>query len=290
MAVWLKCGTDSVGFDDDLIPRDALQRVLSLDMLEAHAGLQRAALLRDAESAAAEVAAKARSDAKAVTRLGYAQGRRDALRHWHAEAGAQRAAAATRHGELRDRLADMVVQATARLVRGPVLEQYLHEALQALDGLAEAESLLTLTVHPDDCATAQAAVDALRHRWPDSTVVKIIGSDTLVRGSCHCESAQGYVDASLSLQLATLRQAASGALRELDLPGVFPPMEAEVPPSAAAPARPSTADRLPMPSYRPYSLDEESEDDEPEDDDQDGFEDGAFGDESAHGSGRGPRW
>ena len=298
MAVWLKCGADSVAFDDDVIPRDALQRLLSLDALETHAGEQRESMRQASESAATAVADKARSDAAAVTRLGYAQGRRDALRQWHAEASSQRAAAAARHAELRGRLADMVAQATARLVRGPVLAQYLHEALQALDGLAELESLLTLTVHPEDSATALAAVDALRHRWPDGTVVKIIESDTLARGSCVCESAQGYVDASLSVQLATLRQAALGALQGLEMPGLLPPLVTGGSPDPATRAGPSAEQPVPMPAYPTYATDadpddreDEDPDDDDDDDDDDDFDDeDMFDDESVSEGGQRPRW
>lgn len=307
MAVWLKCGPGELAFDDDVIPREALQGLLTLEALEAHAGARREALLAEAESAVAAMAAKARTDAAAVTRLGYAQGRRDAVRHWHAEAGAQRAAAAARHGTLRGRLADMVVQATARLVQGPVLDQYLQAALQALDGLAEAEQTLCLTLHPADSAVAQAAIDVLRPRWKDATVVKIIESDTLARGSCLCESAQGYVDASLAVQLATLRQAAMGALQDLPLPGeppdelpgpgpdatpdLPPGMSANMsanmsPPRDPAPGRSDAG--LPLPSYFPYADDYGDDDPDAEDD---GFDDdGAFGDEPAPEGTQVPRW
>lgn len=297
MAVWLKCGLEAIAFDDDVIPREALQRLLTLDALDAHAHEQRDSLMGDAESAATAMAAKARNDAAAVTRLGYAQGRRDALRHWHAEASAQRASAAARHGELRGRLADMVVQATARLVRGPVLDQYLHDALQALDSLAESEQTLTVSLHPDDCAVAQAAIDALQPRWPDGTVVKLVVSDALARGSCICESAQGYVDASLSGQLATLRQAALGALQDLQdlqdlqalhLPEPHPKDAVDTStPIAPPPAQPSPDQRLSMPSYFPYS----HEDDDADNEEDDGFDDdGSFEEEPSPAGPREPRW
>ncbi|MCZ2498189.1 hypothetical protein GN316_15595 [Xylophilus sp. Kf1] len=303
MAVWLKCGVDSIAFDDDIVPCDAMQRLISLDALDEHARSQREALRLAAESAAAERAARARSDAAAVTRLGYAQGRRDALRHWHAEAAGQRAAASARHGELRGRLADMVVQATAQLLRGPALDHYLRDALQALDGLAEAECMLSLTVHPDDHPVARQTVETLQSRWPDGTVVKITVSDGLARGSCLCESPQGYVDASLSLQLATLRQAALGMLQGLRLPGELTdplpedPLAAAAPAGAAAPHLPaeSPADRQagprpPMPAYFSYAHHDDDEDDALDGED-DGFDDDEpFEGGSAAGGGRGSRW
>lgn len=229
MALWLKCGLRELAFEHDIVPREAMRTLVGLDDLEeitrqdiarlAHeARAQQDAMLTRARAEADAVGDKARLDATAAARLGYAQGRRDGLRQWHAEASAQRAESGARYRVHRDLLADLVVQATAALLQGPALAGYLENALRALDTLAQKDLTLTVRVHPDDQFVAQQAIDRLRPQWRDGTVVKVLVSDTLAPGSCVCESPSAYVDASLSLQLATLRQAARGALQSLKLP------------------------------------------------------------------------
>ncbi|WPB57942.1 FliH/SctL family protein [Xylophilus sp. GOD-11R] len=228
MAVWLKCGRVDVAFEDDIIPHEAMESLASIEGLEAAAADLLAAMKATAQAEAADIVAraqteatalidKAREDAAASRRLGYAQGRRDAVRQWHADARRQRERAAGRFGSTRETLADMVSQATASLVQNES-STYMSAALQALDALAERDLALTVAIHPDDQAVAQEAIDRMKPLWREGTVVKLVLSDQAERGHCICESAQGYVDASLSVQLATLRQAALGALDGLRLP------------------------------------------------------------------------
>ncbi|QHJ00010.1 hypothetical protein GT347_19700 [Xylophilus rhododendri] len=244
MAVWLKCANVELAFAHDIVPREAMRSLERLDELDDIASETLAGLRAEAEAEAEGIRAAARADAQAiaakaqldaasVTRLGYAQGRRDALRHWHAEAVQQRQQAAERFGGQRKRLADMVVQATASLLQGPAMASYMEQALQALDTLAEKDLTLSVTVHPDEEPLAREAIEKLRPRWRDNTVVKLIVSDAVAPGSCICESPQGYADGSLSQQLATLRQAAMGALEDLEpLPH---PVEQAAPPVPQSP-------------------------------------------------------
>ena len=254
MALWLKCGPAELAFDHDIVPREAMQRLVQCDEItraaqDASEALLAAAAdearghLEAASTQADALAAKASRDATAVTRLAFAQGRRDGLRHWHAEDSLRRQAAAATYGTQREHLADMVVQATASLMEGATLDAYLGAALDALDRLAERDMTLSVSVHPDDRPVAQAAVERLQPKWRDGTVVKLIEVSTLARGSCICESPQGYVDASLSLQLATLRQAALGALQGLSLPDdvAAPPEPAWVAPEPPVPVSPFPA-------------------------------------------------
>jgi len=253
MAVWLKIGLKEVAFENDIVPRESMCVLTDLEHLAATAQDDAQALRTEAERHAAECvekaeadavarAAKAEADAAAVTRLGYAQGRRDGLRHWHAQASAQRQAAGKVYRGSRERLADMVVQATASLLQGEMLESYLSAALSVLDHLAEKDMTLSVKVHPDDRAAASLAIDRLRSAWRDGTVVKLIDMPRLARGSCICESPQGYVDGSLSLQLATLRHAALGALEGLRLPDDMVDAPAAGP-SADLPGQADRADR-----------------------------------------------
>lgn len=294
MAMWLKCGSCELAFDDDIVPYEAFARLGELDALATQAREDAATLQGFAHAEAGRVQAeahiqadalmeKARKDASAVTRLGYAQGRRDALRHWHAEAVAQRKAAAALYGGQRELLADLVVQATASLLQGPSLGGYFESALRAIDSLAERDQTINVTVHPDDQAVALEAVERLRGHWRDGTVVKLTASADVAAGSCICESPQGYIDASLSLQLASLRQAAMGALEDLRLPEDVLAPEAPVTAGDAAPAVREPArtqypvQPLPPGFYEPqgslYDLDgdEDEEDSEDEDDNFDGM-------------------
>ena len=245
MAAWLKLVDAAIAFDHDVVPREALSSFVTLEALETLVRRQAEGIVEAASFEAREMADKARADAATVTRLGYAQGRRDGLRHWHAETLRQRAEAAMRHGSLREQLAGMVAQATARLVQGPVLAQYLAQALHALDDLAAQDLALTVTLHPGDRATAQAAIDLLQGHWRDGCVVKIVEAESAEPGTCRCESAHGYVDASLSVQLATLRQAAMGALAGLHLPDDLPAEPAAPAPAAEPHAASGLAGRPP---------------------------------------------
>jgi type III secretion protein L len=313
MAAWLKLGDETVAFEHDVVPREALQKFVAFEALETLARRQAETILEDAGAEACDIADKARADAVSVTRLGYAQGRRDGLRHWHAKALLQRAEAAARHGSLREQLAGMVAQATARLVQGPVLDQYLAQALRALDDMAAQDLVLSVTLHPGDRATAQAAIDLLQPHWRDGCVVKLIEAESAEPGTCRCESAHGYVDASLSVQLATLRQAAMGALAGLQLPDdvLQPPPEAAAPVAVfdpdAATVHPGQAMRRGQPSPMSMSFPEygnpgfggpyddgddgfEDDDDENDEYDGDGDEGGGFPGPAVPGAGGKPRW
>ena len=308
MAAWLKLGDETVAFEHDVVPREALQKFVSLETLETLARRQAETIVDDAGSQARDIAEKARAAAASVTRLGYAQGRRDGLRHWHADASVQRAEAAARHGSLREQLAAMVAQATARLVQGPVLEQYLAQALRALDDMAARDLVLSVTVHPGDRAVAQAAIDLLIPHWREGCVVKIVEAESAEPGTCRCESAHGYVDASLSVQLATLRQAAMGALAGLQLPDdlLQTPPDAPAPPEVFNPHAPpvqrghgmrrETGAPMAFPEYGDSGFGGDAYDDDGFDDEDDDREDdedieGGFpGLPASPGPGGKPRW
>jgi type III secretion protein L len=275
MAVWLKLAGQAMQAEGALLPREEAQALLDMQALWERTRQQ----VQAVHEAARKEAAQALQEARAQ---GFEAGRTQALQAWHVQALQLQQHQQRIHASQRQRLAALVAQAVAQVLQQDHYPAFFAQALQHLDALAEQAHTLKVTVHPDDLATAQAALSGRETGRMEGPVLKWESSARLARGSCICESELGLIDASLSAQLSALQAAAQAALS--DLPG------SEACDTAAAAALPAAAPAGPLDDSRDppgngagqYSGEDEDEDEDPdfsdeEDYDPDEAEDEPFG-------------
>jgi flagellar biosynthesis/type III secretory pathway protein FliH len=103
--------------------------------------------------------------------------------------------------------------AVERIVRSGSREAAFTRALQGVrDALREAGGARML-VHPDEAASAEAALAADAGLHADGPRVQVQADPTLPPGACIFESPLGRLDASLDVQLSGMRAALQRATR-----------------------------------------------------------------------------
>lgn len=205
MAVWLRLGTQALQVEGALLPREDAQELLQMQALWAQTRQQLQALQDQARRDAAQVLEAARAQ-------GLEAGHAQALQEWHLQTVQLHAQQQSLHAREREGLAALVAQAVAQVLLRDEAAAFFAQALRHLDTLAEQSRWLKVRVHPDDLATAQAALGVLGQHWKAGTTLKWETDARLAPGSCICESELGLIDASLQPQLAALRAAALAAL------------------------------------------------------------------------------
>lgn len=229
MDLWLKPDGSISDASDDILPRSQVGELRDLAQLrcdwrqEATAVLDNSrtealCIVSAAKSEAANILGRAEADARRVLKLGYARGRREALDAWQEESSAARRELNSRFAAWREDLANLVAEATAKLIAETQADAFYTAALRQLDRLAEESSVLEVIVHPDDRATADAALAALGTRWADGTIVRLNVDASLAPGSCICDSPLGCIDAGLATQIAALRRAARRSISSAEPP------------------------------------------------------------------------
>ncbi|MGU7816487.1 type III secretion system stator protein SctL [Burkholderia sp. AW49-1] len=213
-----------------MIRRDALGTLLELDAACMQVQKRRAVLLEQARREAAEILAAAEADAAALAAearrrhdeaagQGYREGRQRALSEWMerlAEAGDLR-----RRVQLgmRERLAEIVVQAVEQIVRAEGSRALFIRALGKVEHIIDGAAHLRIAVHPDDHTEARRIFGALVARWRKagrSIPLQIVKDARLAHGSCVCESDSVVVDAGTGARLLAMRMAADRALSRPD--------------------------------------------------------------------------
>jgi type III secretion protein L len=203
-----------VAIDDDIVRREELSTVLELDRAEAQhrqrlledaerAHNQAQALVHNAQREAERLRSAARARFQRVARLGYAAGRRGALREWNMRS--VRAMRDERQQWLRnrERLLQVVVDACAAMLgedRGALYRRAAHALEQAC---AEAK-FLQVQVAPGELASAQQAFARFAAQ-PGGLRVEVTECTTLAQGECRCEWDSGVFETGLQLQLDSLR-------------------------------------------------------------------------------------
>ncbi|MCC4620094.1 type III secretion system stator protein SctL [Xanthomonas cassavae CFBP 4642] len=217
MHLWLRSTPEAVGLDCDVIPREALARVLELDAAAAQvharcaqaladAQKQTQALIDDARQQAAAILDIARDKAERSARLGYAAGLRRQLDAWN-ERGVRHAFAADEAAQrARERLAGIVAQACEQVLHGHDPAALYARAAQALDGALDEAKALRVSVHPDALDDARRAFDAAAAAagWP--VAVELYGDAQVALGACVCEWDTGVFEVDLRDQLRSIQR------------------------------------------------------------------------------------
>jgi type III secretion protein L len=235
MVIWLsdsrqaQADTSQVrfGVHGDIVARETFGALVDLDTAYARAAQDAQAELDSAREEAARIVEAGRAQAQALTNdarreyeqaaeRGFEDGMAKGVAEWLetiAEAGGEARAS---QEQMRARMAEIVAMAVEQIVRTEGVGALFERALVAVDGIVEGSTYLRVAVHPDDLDDARAAFDAFARRWRElgRPLPLTVSADTrLARGSCLCESDLGFIDASVTTQLRTMRAAISRALK-----------------------------------------------------------------------------
>ncbi|MEJ0003132.1 MAG: FliH/SctL family protein [Pararobbsia sp.] len=141
-----------------------------------------------------------------------------ALSEWQERALHAHAHAQTLGRQRRDRLAELVALAAEQIVATSDPAALFARAAKAIEHIVADSSPVHLRVHPADLAAARSAFDEAALGWRETgrAVRLLVNADaTLEPGACVIETDLGALDASLSLQLAAMREAVARAVRSV---------------------------------------------------------------------------
>jgi type III secretion protein L len=161
---------------------------------------------------------RAAQDARAAARLGYAQGKEQALANWLAQAQERQKQVQLRYQDQRDYWVHCVVEAVRNMVHSHAASDFFAAALSSLDAVVEKDNAVVMHVHPQDESAAQEALVHARTRWSSAFSVRVEVDRTLTPRSCRIETATEFVDASLDAQLRALRRRLQTQVIESVLP------------------------------------------------------------------------
>ncbi len=140
--------------------------------------------------------------ARAAWAQGVAQGRAEALGQLKDFVEAL----ALRRRELDRELMDLVSDAVGKIIRDVPSELLTYSVItHALDAALGHRGRIALRLHPDRVEIAERSVNTYCAAQDVQFSVAIVADDSLELDGCIVESASGVVDASLSLQLESLR-------------------------------------------------------------------------------------
>ncbi|CBJ40496.1 type III secretion system protein hrpF (plasmid) [Ralstonia solanacearum CMR15] len=287
MVIWLRREA-ALGVSSDVIRAADRHRVVELDAAVQAVYEERDAVLVAARAKAKAIVAQGRAVADNLIKdaneraanseqLGYAEGQRKALAEFHASMLARAYSEAESTRRVEARLQTAVMQAVERIVLESDRQALFARVASTLGGVLQSQARLTLRVCPAELDAARAAFARAVEGGLFNATVEVLADDSTKPGDCRCEWDHGVADASLSVQLAALRNAIA--------PNASVPAQAAQP--AAAASEDDDAD-LDAPDEYEYdyddSEDEEDEDavshdDEDEEDEQDDDHDDSDDDE-----------
>ncbi|OXJ06588.1 type III secretion system stator protein SctL [Burkholderia sp. AU6039] len=233
MVIWLNnsrlaAGEDvQLGLHGDVVRRETLGHLLSITDAYRQLDDDRARVLAQARSEAAEIIAAAEEQAgllletahdsyETAAKRGYREGSNRALAEWVERLADATDAQNRLQIRMRERLADIIASAVESIVQSVDREALFSRALSTVDRIIENSTYLRVSVNPQDYESARAAFDQLAAKWRDlgrPIPVSIIADKQLAPGACICETDFGSVDASLKTQLQAMRRAVSRALK-----------------------------------------------------------------------------
>jgi type III secretion protein L len=236
MVIWLRNPSveglgAGAGVDDDIVRGEQLAEALALDDAwqalrtrgesELAAAQQQAqALLDEARVQADALVEQAAQRFEEAAAEGYDAGMRNALADWH-QYVARKPDVDTARQRQHDRLAELVALAVERLVAASDPTDLFRRAVATLEQIVADGSPLDVRVHPSDLRAANAAFGEAARSWREvgcAVRLRVQADASLAPGACVCDSDLGSVDASLDLQLASLRTALARAVSSIAAP------------------------------------------------------------------------
>ncbi len=192
---------------------DGLLSLISEDrdriLEEAHEHAQR--ILLEAEESASRIISEAQHQFDDAYTRGYEAGQLACLTEWNERA----ASAAVEQNRLilsfRERLAGIVGNAVERIVSVSGREAFFERVGSTVQHLIESTNYLKICVSAVDFNTAQTVFSDLEAQLRSNgqgIKIAVECDNALSEGACICESDIGRVDASLSTQMAAIREVA----------------------------------------------------------------------------------
>ncbi len=189
--------------------------------------VEASALLDEARQAAEALLREARQEAEAQRQQAAQALEREKQRGWQAGWDAAQAALAERLAEaaaarqvalhaLAPELVEMVLDATAKVIRGVERRHLFARALESVEESLRQASWAQLRVAPAQLAQARAALDAAGQGVV--SLVNLVADPSLGDEDAVLESDRGVCHASLAIQLAALEGALQRALQAVPAP------------------------------------------------------------------------
>lgn len=172
------------------------------------------AAYRDADQAvaAARVQAEAIVAGAQVTfdaerKRGFEEGAERARREGAQHMAEQLARTHEYFGRIEDRMVDLVMQATRRIVEGYSERDLVSHAVRNALAVIRNQKQITLRLHPRHVEHFRARTDALLAGYPGVSLLDVVADARLGSDTCVLESEIGVVEASTEGQLAALQAA-----------------------------------------------------------------------------------
>ena len=230
MVIWIdrnELDDRAIGFDQDVLRRDEVFKVLDIDSTLTEARNDAAAMIAAAHVLAESITLDANSQAETLLseakekydnsgRLGYAAGLRRGTEDIH-DTMQQRVRSERESARLSEqRLVRVVMKAVEQVVLETDRAALLARVGVTLARVIDGESYVSLTVHPEDQMQARLMLEkiAAEAGWEGGFDVLVDASAGV--GSCLCEWDYGVLDAGLNAQFAALRRALLNTSQDTD--------------------------------------------------------------------------
>ena len=224
MAFWLNVGPQSIGLDDGIIRQADLAYVVeacrlseAAENLRAQAAEESENIIQAAHQEAADIHSAAELEAEQICQTAFTTGMEDAANTWTEEVTARALEAHESLQRSSERLAGLVGLAAQRVIETEDREGLYRRALRTVTQMARESKTLTLYVGPGDHSYAESVVAGIAKQVGIELPIEVKVDMRLADGGCMFESDQGVLDASLGIQLDTIKgaitKAALNALR-----------------------------------------------------------------------------
>jgi type III secretion protein L len=236
MVIWLRnpqaegaAAGYGVGVADDVVRGEHLATLVDIDagyramQEQCAAALDAArehakAIVDEAQAQANALSARAQEDYASAAQRGYDAGRQQALTDWHERSIHTNERGRTIAWRHRERLTELVALAVEQIIGAADPQALFTRAAMTVERIVADGSPVHVLVHPADLAAATAAFSEVALGWREAgraVRLQVRADTTLAPGACVCDTDLGTVDASLSLQLATMREALSRAVQSV---------------------------------------------------------------------------
>jgi type III secretion protein L len=220
MVIWLKAGQHGIGLEQGIV-RDAdvvtLVEVCELttqaEELLAQAGQEAIDIVTKANESAVTIIKDAESKGTQIRDDAFVRGTQEAASRWIQEVASKALGARESMLKASNRLAELVSLATQHVVETADKEGLYRRALRTVKQLTGESKTLTLHVGPADQQYAESVMAVIAIEVGVQIPLDIRIDPRLTDGGCVLESDNGVLDASLGIQIETVKQAIAKAAR-----------------------------------------------------------------------------
>ena len=234
MAIWLNAGQQAIGVDCGVIRRGDFAALVNACDLAAKAedilvaaGDEAVDIVAKAHTQAKEIRVDAEQEGKRIREEAFVRGTQEAASRWIEEVASRAVDARDSMLRASSRLAELVSLATQRVLETEDKEGLYRRALRTVKQLTSESKTLILHVGPADHEYAESVIAGIASEVGVAIPLDIKIDPRLAEGGCVLESDSGVLDASLGIQIETIKQAITKAARnalraESDASGEMP--------------------------------------------------------------------